>query len=99
MKVGGVFRFNTTADFTYINGRTLLASGDTNGDGLPDVLCAQASADYPIVFINRGGGNFQVQSYTSITTSRVATGLDINNDGFDDYLLGVGPRYLIAYGS
>lgn len=63
-----------------------LASGDFNGDGLPDF----ASSGYPEVWLGAPGRNFTSGSVGLPTSSadmlyysQIATG-DINGDGFDD---------------
>ncbi|MGZ9202254.1 MAG: beta strand repeat-containing protein, partial [Caulobacteraceae bacterium] len=96
------FTLNGSADFDNV-GRVLV-SGDVNGDGFDDVISSgPLGTTTGYVFFGKGSGFPTTQSTVSLdgtngfainavsgesTGTSIASGGDINNDGFDDLIIG-----------
>jgi hypothetical protein len=81
-----------------------VAIGDLNGDGMLDLAFAcAASGENPdsVVFLNKGGGDFNHQpdiSFASLSRYDIAVG-ELNNDDYDDILFLAYNSVRIYYGA
>jgi len=81
--VGNALSFDR-ADFATPSGANDLAAADLNGDGLQDLVVANASPFLASILGNLGGGGFGVsQTFPGTGTASVVTG-DFNRDGTQD---------------
>lgn len=82
-----------------LGGWTSLASGDFNGDGLPDLVAVTADTGGPRAFLRLPGGGWAEDSaglsylFTGSNIFDVATG-DFNGDGLDDIADGNGRAFV-----
>ncbi|UBF30054.1 VCBS repeat-containing protein (plasmid) [Kovacikia minuta CCNUW1] len=74
-------------DFTVGNNPTAIATGDINGDSIPDVLTANAGTNTVSVRLGNGDGTFATipDSAVGISPQGVALG-DLNGDGKLDFV-------------
>ena len=67
----------------------LVAVGDLNGDGKPDVVLGNRSSNTVTIFINDGAGNLTATRFPAVSHQVFAVNLaDFNNDGHLDILVG-----------
>ena len=76
-------------------GGLFISAGDVNNDGLPDVIAGVESGGGPNVRAFNGTTGAQLNSFFAFDAGltggvRVAS-TDLNQDGFDDYVVGTGP--------
>jgi len=93
-----IFRDNDTSAWKYIKGKDRVANGlssfDVNGDGIDDLLWANADS-LPTIFVHFGG--FDIDSIPNLKLNdpgagigeRIVNGGDLNGDGYNDIVTGV----------
>jgi len=86
----GAFVFSTSLSPGFSLSRTgSLAAADLNGDGYPDLVCADSVGNRLFVFLNDGHGNFPTSGHSfpvgAGTASLVAVA-DVDNDGYPDLI-------------
>ena len=65
-----------------------VTSADVNGDGKPDLICANQSANTLSVLINNGSGSFVLASSPSVGSfPSSVTSADVNGDGKSDLII------------
>jgi hypothetical protein len=76
-----------------------VTTGDYNGDGWTDFAMALRSSQRCSIFLNKGDGTFN--SSPDIVTNVIgqwADSGDLNNDGVDDLIFGIGSGFNVFYG-
>jgi hypothetical protein len=64
-----------------------IAAVDVNGDGSPDLICANVGSNSVTVLTNDGRGNFAISGMHTVGTAPVCvTTADVNGDGFVDLI-------------
>ena len=81
---------------------SIAPAGDVNGDGFSDVICGRASEESAFLFYGTISGISSTISWTVTAQgsfgSAVGTAGDINNDGYDDVIVGA-PSFVNNDGS
>src|SRR5262249_5109621 len=81
----GAGTFETPKSFTTANTISALATGEFNGDGLPDFVTASQNTNSVSVFLGNGDGTFSQLSDIPVGRSPIAVVVgDMTNDGFAD---------------
>jgi hypothetical protein len=80
--------FQAKIDFPARNGPNMVALGDVNGDGIPDLVVTNRGNDDVSVLLGNGNGTFQAQQLfgTGYFPKGVTLG-DVNGDGIPDVLV------------
>jgi hypothetical protein len=88
--------FNTSLPFEQI-GTTVLATGDLDGDGVPDILAASNFCGAAVTFSGRDGHELSLwQNQSAVSGIGIA---DLDRDGVDDFLLGLPTLFVLGTGS
>ncbi|MCS6851366.1 MAG: DUF4394 domain-containing protein [Gemmataceae bacterium] len=96
--VSGAQKFNLQPFAASFTGGVRVASGDVNGDGIPDIITAAGAGSTPQVRVFNGLtgqqlpgliGSFLAFNQNFAGGVFVASG-DVNGDGFDDVVVGAG---------
>jgi hypothetical protein len=86
------YKFTIIAYETNFTGGVRVATGDVNGDGIPDIICAPGPGRAPEIRVFDGNTGALIQDFMAYDTIFqggvwVAAG-DVNNDGFSDIVTG-----------
>jgi FG-GAP-like repeat len=69
-------------------------------NGIPDLVVANADADYQSIFMGNGDGTFQAQqTLATVSGSKSVNVADMNGDGIPDLVFGTGSRISVFLGN
>jgi glucose/arabinose dehydrogenase len=91
----GSMRFSFFAYTSGFLGGVRTATGDVNGDGIPDIITGTGTGGAPHVKVFNGSTGSLLASFfafgTSLTSGIYVGSGDVNNDGRADIIVGAGP--------
>jgi hypothetical protein len=90
----GSLRFNFMAFATNFTGGVRVATGDVNGDGVPDIIAAEGPGGQPLVEVFDGATEAMIGKFMAyapnFTGGVYVAAADVNGDGTADIITGAG---------